>query len=248
MGVTIRQALDVAEAYELTGSFGHIIGEPVEGLTCANPAEGLACRGGPLTMGMLPYCRECGWTMNAEALRDEYAARPPYDTPKPVGAYFAEEPLLVVAWFRFTSASDLLEAARLLEEASGRDPYAVPEPDEWRRHMVLAWPLADLREAFKGAPGRYHEDADVIEIEGGQWALAYGLGVAFAGQTAEHLNQNAGLADPCEIVGVRVQAESARFAATVQNAEGPIPAEAYGDGSPTAVDESNADNDCGASG
>lgn len=245
MGVTIRQALDVAEAYDLTAGFGALVGQPVDGLVCANP-EDRACKGKPLTMGMLPYCEGCGWTMSVEALR-EYAARQP-PTQKPVGAYFSKEPLLVVAWYRFTRAADLRKAARALEDAGGRDPDAVPEPDEWRRHLVLAWPLEALREAFAAAPARYQADAGVIEQEGGEWALAYGLGVAYAGQTASHLNEHADLAEPCEIVGVRIQAESARFAATVQNAEGPIPAEAYGDGSPTAVDESNADNDCGASG
>lgn len=160
---------------------------------------------------------------------------------------FAAAPLRVICWIDCGDNLALARAARWLETEAGRDPGALPTPDIWRRHLCLAWGLEELREAI----GEKHEDAVALERDGGAWALAYGLGAAMAGALVLALRSQ-GVA--CGVVGLRVQTEEARFAATVQSIEGgEVPAEAYGDGSPLAVDgshpdDADPDNDSGGSG
>jgi hypothetical protein len=186
---------------------------------------------------------------------------------KTVGECFADEPLLFVAWLRFPNAHTLFAAAQWWEEKCGRDPDAVRVPAEERRFLAMAWPLEQLRAGR--LPDAYQSDADLIEREGGAWALAYGLGVSFVGSIAGMM-RDAGFT--VDVAGVRVQAADARFPSSTESVSDEKDAGdpgIFADGTPDGqpgpalavppvvesdvppgpyVDESDPDNDCGAQG
>lgn len=174
-----------------------------------------------------------------------------------IGSELAAEPLLVIAWLRYRSARDLGRAARALEALSGRDPATVAEPQPERRYLCVAWGLEELREAAADYARGARRATEVLEREGGAWALAYGLGAAQAGAVCSHINRE--LADDPgfargEVAALRIQDAQARFPATTQwysDAARAVPPEAYGDGTPFPSErprEPDPDNDCGASG